>query len=99
MHALHHILAFTLVPNQTDIANNGLGAVTELLINAIDIAIYAAGALSVIFVIVGGFRYVISGGNPGDVVRAKATITYALVGLFVSILAVTIVNYVATLFK
>ena len=96
MMPLYHLLAFTLIPSQQEINDNGLGAVTQLIINAIDIALFTAGALSVIFIIVGGFRYVISGGNPKEVAQAKATITYAIIGLVVSILAVVIVNFVTT---
>lgn len=52
------------------------------------------GALSLLFVTVGGFRYVASQGDPQAAARAKGTITYALVGLVVSICAVSIVTFV-----
>ncbi len=52
------------------------------------------GALAVIFVIIGGFQYVLSGGNPNNTSRAKETIIYAIVGLVVSLLAFSIVDFV-----
>jgi hypothetical protein len=52
------------------------------------------GALSLLFVTIGGFRYVASQGDPQAAARAKGTITYALVGLLVSICAVAIVTFV-----
>ncbi|HET9174244.1 MAG TPA: pilin [Candidatus Saccharimonadales bacterium] len=51
-------------------------------------------ALAVLFVVIGGFRYVLSGGDPEDTKRAKATIMYALIGLVVAISAETIVSFV-----
>jgi len=52
------------------------------------------GALSVLFVIIGGFRYVISGGNPQGTSQAKDTIIYAIIGLVVTVAATAIVNFV-----
>lgn len=52
------------------------------------------GALAVIFIIVGGFQYVLSGGDPNNTNRAKETILYAVIGLAVSLLAFTIVDFV-----
>jgi hypothetical protein len=90
-------LAITLFDN-VDPNTQGLGAFTNLLINMVDIALFAAGALSVIFIIVGGFRYVVSAGNPKEVAQAKATITYAVVGLVIAILAIIIVKFVSGIF-
>ncbi len=52
-----------------------------------------AGAITVIVVIIGGFNYVISNGDPQRVSRAKNTILYALIGLVISIFAFTIVTF------
>lgn len=52
------------------------------------------GALAVIFIIIGGFQYVLSGGDPGNTNRAKETILYAIIGLIVSLLAFTVVDFV-----
>lgn len=50
--------------------------------------------LSVIFIIIGGFKYVASVGSPEGVQKAKNTILYALVGLAVGLLANVIVSIV-----
>jgi hypothetical protein len=57
------------------------------------------GSLSVIFVVWGGFRYVVSGGNPEETSKAKNTILYSIIGLVISIFAVTIVSFVAGRFR
>ena len=54
-----------------------------------------AGSLSVIFVMVGGYRYVLGADEAKD--DAKRTITYALIGLAVSLLAWILVDIVLQL--
>lgn len=50
-------------------------------------------ALAVLFIVIGGLRYTISGGSPEDMNRAKSTIIYAIVGLVVAISAEAIVTF------
>ncbi len=52
------------------------------------------GGVAVIFVIVGGLKYVIGSGKPDDLQKAKNTILYAVVGLVISLFAMAIVNFV-----
>lgn len=51
-----------------------------------------AGSIAVLFVMIGGYRYVISSDEKKD--EAKKTITYALIGLAVSLLAWIIIDLV-----
>jgi hypothetical protein len=52
------------------------------------------GIIAVIMIIVGGFRYVTSGGASDKVGSAKNTIVYALIGLIIIALAQVIVRFV-----
>lgn len=54
-------------------------------------------AWSVLFIIVGGFRMVMSQGNSEALTKAKATITWAIAGVIVSILAFSVVAIVQNL--
>ncbi len=56
--------------------------------------LYIVGIISVVMLIYGGLRYVISGGDSKKVTDAKNTILYAIIGLIISILAFAIVNFV-----
>ena len=56
--------------------------------------LFIAGALSVIMIVVGGLRYVVSGGNSTAVTAAKNTILYAIVGLIIAMLAFAAINFV-----
>lgn len=56
--------------------------------------LYIVGIIAVIMLIVGGIRYVISGGDSKKVTDAKNTVLYAIIGLIISFLAFAIVNFV-----
>lgn len=58
------------------------------------IIVMAVGVVSVIMLMIGGTKYIVSSGDPAKVNNAKDTILYALVGLVVAILAQTIVSFV-----
>lgn len=51
------------------------------------------GIVAVIMIIIGGFRYITSGGNDTSVTAAKNTILYAIIGLVVVALAQIIVRF------
>jgi hypothetical protein len=59
-----------------------------------NVLLFIIGAISVIMLIIGGIRYVVSGGDSGAVTSAKNTILYAVVGIVVAILAYALVNFV-----
>jgi hypothetical protein len=67
---------------------------SDLAKNAINVLLYVAGIASVIVIIVGGIMYVVSGGNPDRTKTAKDAILYAVIGLVISIMAFSIVNFV-----
>jgi type IV secretion system pilin len=61
-----------------------------------DTMIFVIGAVAVIFLIIGGLRYVISNGDPKNVTAAKDTILYAIVGIVVAIISFAVVSFVIT---
>ena len=69
----------------------GDGGVLSTIINTM---LSIIGFLSVVMLIFGGLRYIISGGNAAAVTAAKNTILYAIVGLIIAIFAYAIVNFV-----
>jgi len=60
----------------------------------IDIFSLVVGVIAVIMIIVGGLKYITSGGDSGNVTGAKNTILYAIIGLVVVALAQFIVKFV-----
>jgi hypothetical protein len=59
-----------------------------------DILLFLVGAISVIMLIIGGIRYVVSAGDQQAVTNAKNTILYAIVGIVIAFLAFAAVNFV-----
>lgn len=62
-----------------------LKGVTDLSNNVISVLLFAVGALAVIFIIIGGIQYTTSAGDSNKVTKAKTTITYAIIGLIMSL--------------
>ena len=78
-------------PSELGIPEVGTGdAVTD----AIDLLSLLAGILSVIFLVLGGIRYTTSSGDSTRVTSARQTITFAVIGLAVSLIAPLIVGFV-----
>ena len=71
--------------------DGGQGGIFRTITN---VMLFIIGAISVIMLIIGGIRYVLSGGNQEKVAEAKNTILYAIVGVVVAILAFAVVNFV-----
>ncbi len=65
---------------------------------AINLLIFLSVVLSFIFLVIGGIRLMISGGNKEGTAKAKNTIMYALVGLALAIGSFLILGVVQQLF-
>ena len=69
-----------------------VAAITEMMLRI-------AAVAAVGFVIWGGIQYMTSQGDPGKTTQARTTITNALVGLAISILAAGAVSFIAGRFN
>lgn len=58
--------------------------------------LYIVGIAAVIMLIIGGIRYVVSGGDSKKVTDAKNTVLYAIIGLVICFFSYAIVNFVIT---
>lgn len=81
----------------TEISPGGLPkGNTDAQIQSILTTIFGfAGAMALLVIVVSGFRYILSGGEPEKVSKAKNGVIYALVGLLLVITAQAIVSFVA----
>lgn len=57
---------------------------------------YAVGAISVIMILIGSFKYMTSKGESASIKSAKDTIMYALIGIVIAVLAQLLVRFVLT---
>jgi len=53
--------------------------------NVLQILIDFAAAVCMIFVIIGGYHYITSGGNEEKISQAKATLTWAIAGFIIAL--------------
>ena len=74
-----------------DQGSSGIGKLIRTVINVLSVII---GAIAVVMIIIGGFRYVISAGNAEQAKSARNTILYAIIGLVIVALAQIIVHFV-----
>ena len=68
-----------------------ISSIIKTVINILSIVV---GVAAIIMIIIGGLRYVTSGGDASSTASAKNTIIYALVGLVVAVFAQFLVRYV-----
>jgi cytochrome bd-type quinol oxidase subunit 2 len=68
--------------------------IDSTIANIVNIISLVVGVAAVIMIIVGGFRFITSGGNQESVKSAKNTILYAAIGLIVVALAQIVVRFV-----
>jgi hypothetical protein len=69
--------------------------VTRIVINITNIILQLVGYAATVFLIIGGYKYLLSAGDPNKMTAAKNTILHAVIGLVISLFSVAIVNIVA----
>lgn len=60
----------------------------------VDMLSFAVGVAAVIMLIIGGLRYITSGGDPQTAKAARNTVLYSIIGLIVAVVAQLIVSIV-----
>jgi hypothetical protein len=72
-------------------ANTKINNILKTVVNLFSLVV---GVVSVIMIIIGGLKYITSGGEASNISGAKNTIIYAIVGLVIVALAQFIVHFV-----
>jgi hypothetical protein len=87
-------LQFTETPGQCQVAgSDATSKINDIVHTIVNFLSAIVGIVAVIMIIVGGLRYVTSGGNDTSVTAAKNTILYAIIGLVIVALAQIIVRF------
>lgn len=84
----------TLDTNTACAQGAGTSDLEALITRIVNIFSVIVGVIAVIMIIIGGFRYITSGGDSSNVTSAKNTIMYAIIGLIIVALAQIIVRFV-----
>jgi len=72
-------------------------SIPQIFRTIINWALGIAFGIAVIFLIIGGFRYITAGGNEESVQKGKSSVINALIGIVIIVLSYVIVNVVANL--
>lgn len=89
------IINFSALKMEVDLPNKGMqdgGA--SLLDGVLNLAYFASGTVAVIVLVIAGFMYVTSNGDPGKVKTAKNAILYTVIGIVFVLMAASIVAFV-----
>jgi prepilin signal peptidase PulO-like enzyme (type II secretory pathway) len=87
------------LPGLPNLFGNGLASdqtLPELIINIIELLLLFAGSIAVLFIIIGGFQYITSGGNEETAEKGRKTLVNAVIGMVVIILSYTIITVIQT---
>lgn len=77
----------------------GIGDVWLVAAAAVEIILRFAAIAAVFMIIYGGIQLVTAQGEPDKATQARKTITNALIGLIISIVAATVVTFIAGAFS
>ena len=83
------------VPNGAPAGLPNQPTASTFILNIINVALAVAGLIAVLFLIIGGFRYITSAGNEETSEAAKKIITNAIIGIVVIILSFVIVRVIS----
>jgi hypothetical protein len=75
------------LPHQSGVGMDDLNKVLQIVFGL-------AASISLLVIVIAGFRYIVAHGDPDGVSRAKKAILYAIIGLLVSLAAFSIVTLV-----
>jgi len=89
----------TLFNADAAFAIDGAAQTESFIKNIVKTLVGIAGAVAVIFMVIGGYHYITSSGHPEKLQKAKHTLLYSGIGLVVVLAAYTIVDFVAGIAK
>lgn len=84
------------VKTGTEYVDNGgsFGTASSLLQVIVNILLFLIGATSVIMLIIGGIRFIVSSGDSQATTNARNTILYSIIGIVVAVAAYGIVSWI-----
>ena len=73
-----------------------VGTLQEVVASIINVAYSLAAMVAIIYIIIGGYQFITSAGNPDIVEQAKSTITNAIIGLLIIVLSYLFIHFILT---
>lgn len=73
-----------------------IDCIPPLIANLVYWLILLVGTIAVIFIIVGGIRFIVSGGDAKKLDGARKTVVFSVLGLMLVFLSFFIINFIAS---
>jgi hypothetical protein len=88
------VITALLVPGVADASTDlaAAASLNEVINNLRNVIVGLLVGLATLFATIGGVRYMLAGGDPGEVEAAKKTLRYAAIGYSVAVLAPVLVK-------
>jgi hypothetical protein len=71
--------------------------IVDFVLTIVRFMIFVGGAIAVAFIVLGGYNMITSNGNPEQYKKGLNTLLYAIIGLVIAIISVTIVSLVGSI--
>lgn len=68
-------------------------ATSDSLYNIFSVVIGTLASVALLIIVIAGLRYILSGGDPATMAKAKNAVLYAIIGLVVAMAAFSIVTF------
>ena len=85
----------TWIPSKGNLADRSL---QDIIVDVINWLIGAAVLVCVVMLVWAGYSYMTAGGDEGKVQKATKTLTNAIIGLVISLLALVLINFIRNTF-
>lgn len=74
---------------------SGIGDIWLIVMAIIEILLRVAAIVAVVYVVIGGFKFITSRGNPDKINSARNTLQDGLIGLIIAVIATAVVSFIA----
>lgn len=81
--------------NPLDNAGEGIDTVAEAIIAVAQLLMSIIGAISLLFIVIAGIKYIISSGDEQKITAAKETLTSSVYGLVLALMAFQILTIIS----
>jgi len=79
-------------PSEIQTATASEGSLRLMVLKFVNFFLYFLGLVATVFVIYGGFLYITSQGDDGNVEKAKKILTFAAIGILIVLISFALIN-------
>lgn len=74
----------------------GEGGLAKLIENGLQLVFFGSGLACFVYLVIGAFSYIVSGGEKDKIQKAQQTMTYAVVGLVLVVTVYAVIRIIET---